>query len=85
MGKVSAIPMLGIFVLPGLGVANPVVSKNSNVSLRSQAMRRNQAVIAKNSIPLKVPGACNIVTPSFAEFVSFSRSLISRSQRCAEF
>jgi hypothetical protein len=35
-------------------------------------------VIRKNSIPLKGLGACNIVTPSFAQFVSFSRSLISK-------
>jgi hypothetical protein len=53
---------------------NLVVSKNSNVSLRSQAVKRNQALTRKNSIPLKVPGACNFVTPSFAGFVSFSRS-----------
>lgn len=27
------------------------------------------------------PGACNVVTPSFAEFTSFSRSLISKETR----
>jgi len=32
---------------------DPLVSKNSNVSLRSQAVRKNQAAIRKNSIPIK--------------------------------